>query len=1045
MKSRIINQLNGIANSDRQSDTYLQKIKENEEIIGLGINDEEIRKRAGLALTNILHDYSRFRIETIDSFFQSVVRELAHELDLTANLRVDLNSDEVLTEAVNEIIDDLKSDKHIFKIIESYIEEKTERKKGNWRINREIEDFGKNIFNEHYLEKNREIREKIGDTKFLSVYKKNLNTIREKATEELRNVGKEFLDICGRNGYDSNSFKYANSGIYNFFVKLSNEELAEPGIRVLNCAENEDNWLKDKNDTKLRTLVRERFMPSLNSIIQSIPEWKIKINTTNAILKHINHLMLLNIINTKVRYLNQEANRFLLKDTAHFLNDLIDKSDIPFVYEKMGARFNHIMIDEFQDTSKLQWENFKPLLSNSLDSNYDCLIVGDVKQSIYRWRFSEWQILNNIENSQFKKYTHCISLDTNFRSAERVITFNNMFFTKAVTLLSEDSKDINGEKSEDLPNAYRDVCQKFRQDRDGKGFVSVTTITAENDEEYSEKTLKELAITLRNLLDNGVRQNDITIIVRTNNKIPLICKYFNDLNAMDENTRMAYTGKHEIKIISNEAFRLDFSATVNIIITAFRFLTNKKDRLSLANLAYYYQKEVKRNEDIRNSLSDFMLKDRDTLLTYLPEAFTSNIEKLTYLPIMELAEQVYNLLELENIKHQDAYLFYFHDKLSAYCEDQQTDLYSFLTFWDETLHEKTIANDSANGVRIMSIHKSKGLEFHTVIMPYCNWDTNGNSRNLLWCTPQVPPYDELPLAPVDFTKETKESIFCNDYLEEELKNDVDNLNLLYVGFTRAVSNLIILTKSEKEKKQKKDSSGREIKNVSQIILRSIPEDMEHIDNQEDMTETWSWGHMSKSKKEDSLSCDNITSKFCYHDTLVNYRQSNNSKKFILSPDETTSHTQTLIDRGLLYHNILQKIKTTEDIDSEIDKVIDTFDGMGCFETYAQKTEASKHLHEAFTNDMVRDWFNTKWEVLNERAILYKDDNGRVTEKRPDRVISSLNRDTAIVIDYKTGEEHKNAHTKQIKTYMGLLERMGYKNVKGYIWYVLDGKIEEYSH
>ncbi|MCR5314074.1 MAG: UvrD-helicase domain-containing protein, partial [Bacteroidaceae bacterium] len=796
-------------------------------------------------------------------------------------------------------------------------------------------------------------------------------------------------------------------------------------------------------DMKLNTLVETEFLPLLRTIIEKLPDLNIKINSSNAILKHINHLMLLNIINTKVRDLNQEANRFLLADTAHFLNDIIDKNDIPFIYEKIGTRFNHIMIDEFQDTSRLQWENFKPLISNSLDANQDCLLVGDVKQSIYRWRSSDWQILNNMENGDFKSQVKIETLGTNFRSAERVINFNNDFFENASNILNAEYREIHGKDSDDLLHAYSDVKQKTNSKMADKGFVCVKAL--ENTEEltYKNATLEELANTIKEFIHMGINQNDITILVRVNKNIPLICKYFNDLNNSTENI----DNGEKINIVSDEAFMLEFSSTINIIITALRVLANKDDLFALACLAYNYQIYVKHNDDLTDSSNVLFLSDTKKLISYLPQSFSKNLEELTFLPLLELTEQLYDILELNKIEHQDAYLFFFHDQMSKYCEDNQSDINSFIQYWDETLHSKTIPNGSANGIRIMSIHKSKGLEFHTVIIPFCDWSTVGNYNNLLWCEPEETPFNDLPLTPINFTKESMDSIFNKDYQNEVLKNDVDNLNLIYVGFTRAVYNLIILTQKNKEKNKKSSKpEDDKIKNISQLIIKSIPK---YLEEQEyDDQKIWSIGEIFKSNTQTSKDNINdtipIKAKFTYYDTILEYRQSNKSAKFINEEDGSTNDSQNLsfIDRGLLYHNVLQQIKTSNDIDVAIDKAIDEVEAMGCFTDKNMKEETRNNIHLAFKNETARSWFNPKWEVRNECTILFKSKKGNTIEKRPDRVISLPSKEETIVIDYKTGDENTTKYNKQVSFYMSLLKKMGYKNIKGFIWYVLEDKIEE---
>jgi len=1057
MKERIIYYLNDIVLGSPNEEDFLDKIKAYDEVKDLGLSDKQIRQRAEEALTGILHDYSRFRIETIDSFFQSVVRELAHELDLTANLRVDLNDNEVLADAVNSIIEDVEHDKSLFGVISEFIEDKTEDSK-NWHINSELEGFGKNIFNEKYLQLGQAAREEIGNSKFLIEYKKKLIQIRKEALDIIESAGKKFMDTCTAHGYDENNFKGKGRGIYSFFKKAYNGNL-DINATALKCAEKTSEWTaKGETDAKLLDLVSNKFHKLLTDLIKDKDKLDLQIATPTVLLKHINHLMLLNVINTKVRNLNQDANRFLLADTAHFLNELIDGSDIPFIYEKMGTRFNHIMIDEFQDTSSLQWKNFTPLISNCLSNNDSCLIVGDVKQSIYRWRNSDWQILNDIENSEFKGYVHPENLDTNYRSVENIINFNNAFFKNAVKELNRGYNQQFEYISEDLENAYADVKQNIAKYNDGMGFVCVRAISKTDDITYSDATLDEMALIIRDLLDKGISQNEITILIRVNKHIPTICEYF---------TR--HKDIVNVDILSDEAFRLDFSSAINMIIMALRYLADQKDKFALSCLAYYYKREVK--EEYEDDINKIFIQEEKTLLNILPEEFVSRIDELTFLPLLELVEQIYKTLKLDSIQKQDAYMFSFHDKLTEYCNDNKTDLHSFLQFWDTNLCSCTIPSNAKDGIRIMSIHKSKGLAFPTVIMPYCDWKTAGSKDNLLWCKPNETPYNDLQLAPVNFEDKLNNTIFSQEYKDEVLRNDVDNLNLLYVGFTRAENNLIIITDTEKinksgdTKKTKKEEESEDkqtkpiVKDIAQLLAFSMPDFMEKQEDEDGKTTIWTSGEILsnehkkiikeerkrlngdvKEKKENKVKNVPVSANFQYFDTIIDYRQSNKSSNFI--DNEDNNDPMSFIDKGLLYHSILEHIETSDDINNSIDKAIEIIDKEGCFNDNKEKEETRKNLYKAFENKQVLEWYSPEWDVFNERSIIYTSKDSIATDRRPDRVIALPNKEKAIVIDYKTGAEHASKYEKQVKLYKRLLSEMGYKNVKGFIWYILEDKIEE---
>lgn len=1053
MKARIIGQLNGIAKGLDSSQSYFDRIRESKEIKALGISDNEIRERASVALSSMIHNYSRFRIETIDSFFQSIIRELAHELDLTANLRVDLNDREVLSEAVKKIIDELEEKTEVFKSIINFIEEKIEDDK-NWKIDDEMEKFGRNIFNEHYLQKGTSIKRKIKDHKFLVEYKRKLHAIKAQTEEEETNCGKAFVAACAEHGLKASDFKGGggNSGIYPFFEKIAAGKAPNISDSIKKRIGNSDEWGKDNE--YVRHLAETQFLALLDKVVEE----RNTRTTAEIILKHINHIMLLNAINFKVRELNTEANRFLLADTAHFLRDLIDGNDIPFIYEKTGTRFNHIMIDEFQDTSGLQWENFQPLLSNCLSAANSCLIVGDVKQSIYRFRNSDWSILNNIGEGIFSSQSEEILLSTNYRSSEEVITFNNTFFERAVDILNADYQSMCGKESAELARAYSDVKQNVSERKQGEGYVRIECIdgcgsdalngnflhatsmrqatenlteneTAHCEVSYAEATLARLADTVEELKSKGVRENDMTILIRFNKQIPAISEYF-------------AIHKPDTRIVSDEAFRLDSSPALLIIILALKLTANPNDDFTRATLAHKYQTVVKNGTDKNFDINKSFLVNREQTEKLLPKEFNKKADYLSVMPLYELSEELYRIFSLARIKEQDAYLFCFYDNLTSYLKDNPSDIDSFIEYWESTLREKTIPNGAADGIRIMSIHKSKGLEFHTVLVPFCDWELVSKSRQnnptLMWCEPKKQPFDELPLAPIDFTEKARDSIFRKDYEEEVLKNYVDNLNLIYVAFTRAENNLFIFTGRNPEKKGKQTAARKKennaTSNIYKLIGKAVPETFSRTETAGLLTRH-EHGTLVASKQNRVKEHENVMnrvytqtdSRFAYFDTLAEFRQSNKSAQFINGNEEETQE-QEYIDEGLLFHRLFSMIEHPDDIN----KVIKELDSEGCFANAKYRDNVARLIHKAFKNTQASQWFSPEWQTFNECSIIFKDKEGTIKERRPDRVIMSDNE--TIVIDYKTGKQNAE-HEKQVREYMELLKQMGHKNVKGYIWYI----------
>ena len=783
MKTRILSQLYGIWKRLPDSKSYIEKIKTD-----MDVTEEFMAERAGMALHNIVNNYSYFRIETIDSFFQSVLRNLARELDLTANLRVELNDYQIERNAVDNLIDNLSEDDQLLAWIMDYIHENMQDDK-NWNVIGQIKKFGENIFREFYKTNSKLLNEKLLEEGFFKQYTSKLRKLRNEAEAEIVNEAELFFDILNNNGIDIQDLSYGKSGPAGYFVKIQSgvydESLITSRVKTAIDNGNGDGWVKKTADAELKAIASSKLAPALinaeNTRSRNWPIYQSAVLT----LRHLNQLRLLNSIENKVRDMNQEANRFLLSDTHTLLHSLIKDSDSPFIFEKIGTRLNNIMIDEFQDTSTVQWQNFKVLLEECMShsSEQGNLIVGDVKQSIYRWRSGDWRMLNNIEQEfhTMRNMLNVKSLDTNYRSSRRVINFNNAFFTQAAEIEYKDltaDYDNQEEKTDNaagqLKKAYSDVEQNVPEFRKQTGYVSIEMLPQED---YLEQTLQKTADAVKQLLEAGAECSDIAIIVRSNGTIQQLAEYFAEVMP-------------EVRIVSDEAFRLDSADSVNIIVNAMHCLTHNNDKIAKTYIAKAYQTRVlgKDNEHV-----DRLLATDEGMNEALPKEFADNAPDLLAMPLYELAEKLYDMFSLKKIEGEDAYMYAFYDCLTDYLKNNTADIDKFVEEWDDSICSKTIQVNATHGIRLITIHKSKGLEFENVIIPFCDWSIE--KTNTIWCSPKVAPFNELPLVPVDFNaKQMKGTIFEDDYNDEHLQNCVDNLNLLYVAFTRASQSLYVIAR-----------------------------------------------------------------------------------------------------------------------------------------------------------------------------------------------------------------------------------------------------------
>lgn len=1027
MKSRILEQLYGLAYNLDSSRSYMDELARL-----TGKDKERISHQAQEALYNIIHDYSRFHIETIDSFFQSVMRNLARELELGANLSIELNNADVLSDAVDRMIEKLDRRSPVLVWLLEYIDERISDDK-RWNVSNEIKNFGYNIFNEVYIEKGGNLRKKLTDPNFIPNYRKKVKAIRLEALEEMKGFSDQFYGLLETNGLQPSDLKNGDRGIGSYFRKIANGNLSDDvhNSTVDKCLESEDNWTTKTSPYRdiIRSLASSELIGLLETAENFRPKNNILVNSCDLSLKYLNNLRLLASIDDEVRVQNQMHNRFLLSDTNALLHNLIREGDASFIYEKIGTTIDTVMIDEFQDTSRMQWENFHLLLEESLSQKEGSLIVGDIKQSIYRWRNGDWKILANLKKDASLRVHEC-TLDTNWRSETRIIRFNNSIFRAACSLLNERYENEMNEPCTPLTDAYSDVVQKSSK-KEEKGFVQLTFIDQPRQEDYVDATLQALAMQVDSLISQGIRTNDIAILVRKNKSIPMIADYF------DKNT--------PYRIVSDEAFRLDASLAICMMIDALRCLTSPEDRIAQARLAIAFQQQVLGNDIDMNTIL------LDDLNRYLPAGFVLQMEELRLMPLYELLEKLFILFDMKNIRKQDAYLCAFYDAVTEYMQNNSSELTAFLGYWDEKMHEKTIPSGEIDGIRILSIHKSKGLEYHTVLLPFCDWKMeNENNSHLIWCSvsgtgknTDVAPFNELDLVPVNYSGSMANSIYRDSYLDERLQLWVDNLNLLYVAFTRACKNLIVFGR--------KNQNGT----VSGLLYDALPmmddihmtpagtsPDTETDNDNTSADEVYTYGILcpseDKKRKETGNRLMILPEKLPVYiesvETDIEFKQSNRSAEFIQGDDEEEDSSR-YIRQGQLLHNVFASIEKEGDLETAVGELY----AEGIIESDEQMIQIQKLARWALNKPEVRQWYDGSWQLYNECSIIYTDEEGNMQTRRPDRVM--MKNGKVVVVDFKFGKKKEN-YRKQVREYMDLLGTMGYRNIEGYLWYVFSNELEQ---
>ena len=1025
MKTRILSQLYGIWKQLPESDRYLKAIEEK-----TGLAPETISERAGQGLANLLHNYNYFRVETIDTFFQSVLRNMARELDLTTNLRIGLNDVQVEELAVDQMIEDLSTTDIVLQWILKYIMENISDDK-SWNVISQIKKFGRTIFRDEYKQVSRALEKKMSEPGFFDDYTACLREIRKKAVERMEEIAESFFDTLDGEGLTIDDFLYGKAGICGFFIKLRQGTFDESivGKRVTDCLGDPTKWCKKTHPERemIISLADGPLGEILRYAMDERPrQWKLY-NSADLTLRHLNQLRLLSSIERKVRELNETSNRFLLSDTQQLLHSLISDSDSPFIFEKIGTQLEHVMIDEFQDTSTIQWQNFKVLLAETMSHEQgSSLIVGDVKQSIYRWRSGDWRLLNDIEKQFNNQLITTLPLKTNYRSERNIVTFNNIFFRQAANLEYLSQEELNKAEAKQLQKAYADVEQEIPENRQAKGEILFRLFPGEG---YEEVILQQLAETIGTLTARGIPQKDIAILVRVNAYIPIIAQYF-----MEQ--------MPEVTIVSDEAFRLDASPAVNLLVQALRLLTHPDDQLTKASIVKLWHIDVLQENTTDN---DLLLSTCD-LDSLLPEAYRGHGKELIAMPLYELVERLYAIFTLEHLNEQSAYVCAFYDQLATYVSENTASIDGFLKEWDETLCGKTIKSDETEGVRIVSIHKSKGLEFNYVICPFCDWQLEKQSGNILWCKPGEKPFNELPIAPIDYSqKQMMGTIYEHDYLHEHLQNTVDNLNLLYVAFTRACKGLYVFGR-----RKLANSRSTLIEQCLPLVAEELPEAiLEGLENEQSPI-VFSFGELeagyasraSKTSKANKTNknpflqpSEPLIVEYRHQESKVTFRQSNRSRDFVSEKDEDNERQRNYIQTGLVLHQLFSTIRTIDNIEDALRQL--QFEGV-IYDEHITADRITNMLRKRLSNPKVADWFSPRWTLFNECTILSVE-NGEVKEQRPDRVMTDGKE--WIVVDFKFGSS-KPEYLDQVRTYMDLLASMGHTHITGYLWYVYSNKIEE---
>lgn len=979
-------------------------------------SEKQIRSRATVILKKLLHNYSQFSVSTIDTFFQRIIRNFTRELGIQGGYSIELDTEALLDEAFKRLLVQAETDQELLNWLTRFAESLIENG-DNWNFKKSILNLGKEIFHEKFKSIDDTALILFSDRQKLQDYMAELHAICRETEKTYREFGKKALVIIESSGLSVEDFSRKGSGPAGFLVKLAYGPFREPTATALGAATSVDKWYTATSSRKkeIIQIADEKLMPLMQQVADYYSNRFRQYYTASVILKNLFTLGILSDLSKIADSWCAENNSFLLPEAPVFLNRIMDDNDTPFIYEKAGCWYHHFMIDEFQDLSMMQWMNFKPLISNSLSQNYHNLAVGDAKQSIYRWRNSSWEILEkHIEKDFLPAVIEPLTLKNNWRSKENIIRFNNHFFSNAAGILQEEynqlvlnkNQGLDVERSDTIAGLYESVAQSPGLRNHAGGFVHVEFLDQSEDSGFVDAANHKIIEILCDVQDKGYHLSDIAILTRTNNEAKTLADFL--MNYANQHP----DEQHRFDVISDEAMRLGNSALVNTLIALLQHITKPEDITNNYLLCSFLNNYL-RQEDPQaawiNSLADAYTNPAK-VLTDLPEEYVKLVLSHNSFSLIELIEKLTGIFNLNKFSGELIYLQALRDLVIEFSRKSGGDVAGFIEYWHEKGKEKSVSAPSGqDAIRILTLHKSKGLEFKITIIPYCTWELKSSRNTYLWCKSIHKPFDRVPTLPVSFSSQLINTHFAEEYYTEVCRQYIDNLNLLYVSFTRAREALYVCCRSNEK------GNLKSVSDLSARILGGSTYTLGELKQNETAPVKPEVEHLTYANLPDNKAPDRI--KIAFQGRLM--------------MDPSVDKPSRPVNTGRILHEIFMQIRNIKDIVPAIDRLH--------LQGRITVPEKEKYLHligEAVKDPIASTWFTDDWTVLNEAEIILP--KGKT--KRPDRVMRKAGHD--VVIDYKFGNRMDPEYEKQVKEYGQLLKAMGSDHVVAYLWYVTLGKVVE---
>ncbi len=985
MKSRIVKNLQQFSDPQilQHPSIMFEEIKNETSLEPL-----QIQLKAGRILKNIVQDYASFDVVTIDTFTHRIIRTFARDLRIPQNFEVELNTVEVLEQAVDNLIDSAGEDPMVTPILLEYALEKTNDDK-SWDISRDFYDISKLLLSENDRKYILQLEDK--SLEDFGKLKDFLYSKAKKLESQIKNTAAETIDFISENGLLPEHFK----GRY---LPKALDKISQGDYKI----NTQSGWIKNLGQEPLYTKTQkqpikdilDQVSPEIASSFLNIKETILQLSLIEELLKRLTPLSVLQAINKEVQKIKAEKNLVLISDFNQIINKNIANQPTPFIYERLGERYQHYFIDEFQDTSVLQWENMIPLIDNAVSAEINeeiansLMLVGDPKQAIYRWRggYAEQFIeLSGIHNPFQNRDKAIVDLEFNYRSFDEIINFNNAFFSHTAGFL-------------DHPNYSKIYVEGNNQKLNPQkgGFVSISFVEANTLAEanplYLEKTLE----TVTAVLERGFRQSEICILVRRNSEGVAIAQHLQENN---------------IQVVSNESLLLINSPEVCFIVNVLQFLLQPNENTISIQLLEYLAEEFLPNQNPHEFYIKYLKLNGQQLFEELKTTgIEFQLELCSQLPLYEAVEYIVRSFNLN--EKGGAYLQFFLDHVYAYDQKNDAGIHGFVAWWEnkkDNLSISTPANTEA--IQIMTIHKAKGLEFPVVIYPFAESDIYPRSDNMNWYQTKPEEYLDFKALLISQKKDLLDidEHTANLYNAKREQQQLDNLNILYVALTRAVEQLYIISRVKE-----KYTSAKEQTNFADLLMTFL----EVQPDWEASKMEYSFGESKRisSAKNNPLNEETLN-------LISSAKESHNIDIVTRAETLWDNDRQEAISMGNLVHDLMSQINTIEDIDETIKKAHNA--GMIISEERSNLKQSLLNLIDLLIN---KGFFDPKKSIYNERDILHE---GALL--RPDRV--EIDNDKyAYLLDYKTGlpqESHKN----QINAYASALKSMGLQVVKKIIVYV----------